>query len=360
VNPTIRNDLITAATTLRGLLQNADAPQASAEQSYRMAFMFGEMRRWDAAAACMQLAARLDPFHKTAPAGMAECAVRLTHAGAPPPPRRLPPERFDGKVSIVICSITPAKLEAMRAQFARLLADESWELIHIDDARSLAEGYNRGIDRASGALLVLCHDDIEIMCDDFAAKLHTYLYHYDLIGVAGATKVAGPMWGWAGAPFVAGWVGHPLDEQRSMTLVSGVYGPCIPDAKVMDGLFFAARRTLFDSVRFDADTFDGFHFYDLDLSYRAALAGARCGIGLDITIYHESHGRYNEVFAKYAERFCAKFPDACTQATIGESPSGFIMTDRADLKPLHQWCAEWVGQNNAMVLARINLGLQKL
>jgi Glycosyltransferase like family len=358
VNPTIHNELMSVADELRTALQIPDAPQAGAKHAYRLAILLGELRRWDAAAASMLLAARLDPTHKTAPAGMAECALRISRAGFTAPVRRLPQERLGGRISVIICSITPARLDAMRAQLSRLLDGESWELIHIDDARSLSEGYNRGIDRATGELLVLCHDDIEIMCDDFAAKLRTYLYHYDLIGVAGATRVTGPMWGWAGPPFVAGWVGHPLDEHRSMALVAGMFGPCVPGAQTLDGLFFAARRSLFDQIRYDADTFDGFHFYDLDLSYRAALGGARCGICLDISIYHESHGRYNEVFAKYAERFCNKFPQVCTQPVVSPSPLGFVMHDRNDLKPVHAWFSEWVGQAHAMVLARVAAGLQ--
>ena len=361
MNPAIHKELVAVAKELRELLQTPDAKLDGAQKSYRLGCLLGSVNSWDAAAACMQLAGRLDPLDRAAGAGMAECGIRLFQNGVPSPQRRLPPERFDGKISVVICSITPLKLERMRAQFTRLLDGEPWELIHIDDAHSLSEGYDRGIDRASGEIVILCHDDIEIFCDDFAAKLRTYLFHCDLIGVAGATKLAGPMWSWAGAPYVWAWVGHPLEDNRSMALCWGLYGPLVVGAQTLDGLFFAARKSLFDRVRYDAETFDGFHFYDLDFSYRAALAGARCGIGLDITIFHESLGHYDTVFEKYAERFCQKFPEARPLSpTPNPSPLPLALPRRSDLKAMHAWCGEWAGQNNKMVIARINAGLNHL
>jgi hypothetical protein len=49
---------------------------------------------------------------------------------------------------------------------------------------------------------------------------------------------------------------------------------------VLDGVFLADRRSVFDTVPLGAQTFDGFHLYDVDWSYRVARAGLKprcCG-----------------------------------------------------------------------------------
>jgi hypothetical protein len=62
-------------------------------------------------------------------------------------------------------------------------------------------------------------------------------------------------------------------------------------------------------VGFDESTFDGFHFYDLDFSYRAARAGLRLAVTTNIVAVHESVGRFDADFEKYGARFRGKFPE---------------------------------------------------
>ena len=93
-----------------------------------------------------------------------------------------------GLVSVVICSIEAGKFARVTANYSRLLAQQPFEIIGVHDARSLAEGYSRGIARSRGEILVLSHDDIRILTPDFAARLSTHLATYDLIGSAGRQK----------------------------------------------------------------------------------------------------------------------------------------------------------------------------
>jgi len=59
----------------------------------------------------------------------------------------------------------------------------------------------------------------------------------------------------------------------------------------------------------DEATFDGFHFYDLDFSYRAHRAGLRLAVSTDILLLHASEGRFEEEWKRYAQRFMDKFPE---------------------------------------------------
>jgi GT2 family glycosyltransferase len=79
--------------------------------------------------------------------------------------------------------------------------------------------------------------------------------------------------------------------------------------QALDGLLFAVRRERARDIGFDAEAFDGFHFYDLDFVYRAHRAGLRIAVTTRVLALHASEGRFDERWKHYAERFQAKFPE---------------------------------------------------
>ena len=92
----------------------------------------------------------------------------------------------------------------------------------------------------------------------------------------------------------------------------------IAGVQALDGLFLAARCELFERVAFDAQTFDGFHFYDIDFSLRAHRAGARLAVCQDLLVEHQSRGEFNDTWRRYAARFLEKFPE------LGGTPASIV------------------------------------
>ncbi|MBS4095591.1 MAG: glycosyltransferase [Sulfuricella sp.] len=211
------------------------------------------------------------------------------------------------RISVIVCSIDEAKLEKVHANYAERLEGEDWEFIAIRDARSLSEGYNRGLAQSNGELLIFSHDDIEILSPDFRHKLKCYLNACDLLGVAGTRRLIGPSWVKAGWPWLHGQVTHPERDSGAFKIcLYGVTTPLQPDIQALDGLFLACRREVAEQVGFDEATFDGFHFYDLDFSFSAFQAGFRLGVANDMAIVHYSEGNYDAAWERYAERFLSK------------------------------------------------------
>lgn len=248
------------------------------------------------AAACLQLCATI--------AQAAEHGVNLAW-GSPPEPSAM------RKISVVICSIDEERFAAVSASYARALAAGPYEIIRIADARSLAEGYNRGLDQSSGDIVIFSHDDVRILSPVFRAELTAALEANDLVGVAGATRLVGPQ-----------WTACPPEERRQLVC----YPPtaetteciCSIDGsgddrwyngiQCLDGLFIAARRQVLSSLRFDANRYDGFHFYDLDLSYRAFRAGLRLAVCPRLGLMHHSAGNYDDPeWQRYARVFCEQY-----------------------------------------------------
>src|SRR5690242_11134753 len=118
------------------------------------------------------------------------------------------PHHNKAMISIVICSIDRRKLEGVMRMFGGVMKLGSYEVIAITDARSMCEGYNRGLARARGEQVIFCHDDVEIISADFQEKLLGYLETYDVIGVAGTTRLVSGLWSAAGPPDIYGQIVH--------------------------------------------------------------------------------------------------------------------------------------------------------
>jgi GT2 family glycosyltransferase len=192
---------------------------------------------------------------------------------------------------------------------AARFAKHDYELIRINDADSLCEGYTRGLARATGDAVVMCHDDIDLVAPDAADRLARHLTAHDLVGVAGTTLVTGPAVFWSGHPHIHGWMAHRLPGETDYELAfSSLAAPVAGGMQAIDGVLMACRRELAVAIPFDAATFDGFHLYDLDFSYRAHLAGRRLAVACDLGIVHASKGRFDRDWDRYAARFRAKYP----------------------------------------------------
>jgi GT2 family glycosyltransferase len=196
-------------------------------------------------------------------------------------------------------------------------------VIAIRDAHSLAEAYNRGLEASDGEIVIFSHDDIDILAADFSRRLLSHFESHDVLGVIGGTQVSGPSWSWSGHPHLRGWITHRSrdDGWYAAALVpQAVTG----DAVLLDGVFIAARRAVLDDIKFDEETFDGFHCYDIDWSYRAWQSGYRIGVAGDLLLVHESRGSYDSNWARYADRFCQKFrlPD------VPPPPAPFFVEER--------------------------------
>jgi len=264
----------------------------------------------EGAARVLAKVARADPNAFDAMQALVDlAAANRAHARTPlplaPAGERAPPRSF----SFVICSIDPKKFAAVTRTIETRFAKHDYELIRINDADSLCDGYTRGLVRATGEAVVMCHDDIDLLVPDAADRLARHLTTYDLVGVAGTTRVTGPAVFWSGHPHIHGWMTHRLPGEADYELAfSSLATPAVGGMQAIDGVLMACRRELTDRIDFDAATFDGFHLYDLDFSYRAHLAGHKLAVACDLGLVHASKGRFDRDWERQAGRFRAKYP----------------------------------------------------
>jgi len=211
-------------------------------------------------------------------------------------------------LAFVLCSIDAAKSAAVAADIARQDGGP-YEVAIVRDAVSLCEGWTRGLAQVRAGRVVFCHDDIDFLVPDLAERAHAHLDRHDVVGVAGTRRCVGMDWAEAGIEHAYGAIVHAPDTHATFCFYgAGPAGGPADRIEALDGVFIAARRAVAERIGFDAATFDGFHLYDLDFSYRAFLAGRRVAVACDLGLVHASKGRFDQAWERYAKRFRAKYP----------------------------------------------------
>jgi hypothetical protein len=265
---------------------------------------------WKTGIAAGALAAIRDPmdfaFAQGALLSLARC----------PSSELIPDERFPSlslpaklpTLSVILVSEQDARFDSVNAQYERAFAGWPHERIRVKGARSMYDGYARGFAQSGGEIVVFSHDDILFVVPDFAARLASAIENSDMVGVAGTTRISGPALLWAGHPNLHGTITHEADDKTGYDFdVLSLHGPRVTGAQGLDGVFIAGRRGWVERVGFDAERFTGFHFYDVDFSYRAHLAGARITIASDLGLIHRSRGVVDNRWAAAQRAFADKF-----------------------------------------------------
>ena len=188
-------------------------------------------------------------------------------------------------------------------------AGEPFELFYVkfifENKESLAKIYNKAIDDAledDVDCLILVHDDV-ILEEDPIPKLEKLFDDYDLVGVAGTSKIelkSPALWHLMGGGFQGGNL-HGCVQHSSKEIISYIpllyketkpastFGKYPHKVVMIDGVFMALNRKAIETMRFDEDCPSKFHFYDLIASLDFHLEGGRVGVG-NILITHESPG----------------------------------------------------------------------
>lgn len=255
-------------------------------------------------------------------------------------------------LSVIVSSRDPASSVSHRRGVGRSVGLEH-RYIRIPNPRGrigLAAAYNIGVSRSSGEILAFVHEDVSFLTRGWGRVLEGKFRadpSVGLIGVAGTRRLLSDdlRWGAAGPAFTRGRVVHALEGGRSRSL--GLFSWNRDDAEVVavDGLFFAVRRKLFDRVRFDEESFPGFHFYDLDLGMQVRRT-ARCVVTWDILVEHHSSGRRDAAWSEAAERFREKYRDELP-ASCANTPR-----ERGERAPLRHYD---LGGEGGRVLRRLGL-----
>jgi hypothetical protein len=214
------------------------------------------------------------------------------------------------KFSILMAGRDSKRRAIATAHLTERFASHGFELFYINDPPSFAAAYNAAVGQAASEIIVLIHDDAQILNADAPERILSHLASFDLIGIAGTTRLVNGVWSRAGQPYIFGQVANPppapVRDGYNLCVFGGITA-IVGDIQAIDGVFIAGRRSAFQQSPFDEEIFDGFHLYDTDFSFRAYRAGLKLGVANDIHLFHQSVGNYDAVWRDHHERFLRKF-----------------------------------------------------
>lgn len=200
-------------------------------------------------------------------------------------------------ISIIICSRTPSISSDLIDNINKTIGVQ-YELICIDNstnAYSIFSAYNEGVKRSQFDILCFMHDDISFKSNNWGQSVLNRFTASKIgaIGVAGSPYYAIlPGAWWSGGYICQSVFGeHELAYQAKNDNALPVV--------VLDGLWFCVRKSLFNAIRFDDATFNGFHYYDIDISLQIHQQGYVLLNIYDIAIKHSS-GKLDEIWLKNA------------------------------------------------------------
>ena len=193
------------------------------------------------------------------------------------------------------------------------LADHDRKLFIDNSNSTIFEKYNNGLNSLTikdEDVVVFVHDDITIRDETFEKKLELYFKYKDDVGLAGVigTNLFVEQGGW--------WLSDRQQHSRGRIIQGspdvGEYTMAEPmgmddsDIVSIDGCIMFMRGTIANEYRFDTNTYNGYHFYDVDTSFSILEMGWNIGI-IDVLVKHESEGPLSESWHKSKEKFLNKW-----------------------------------------------------
>lgn len=187
----------------------------------------------------------------------------------------------------------------------------------------LCAAYNEGVKRAKGEILVFVHNDVFFLENGWGKVLEEKFTDPDigLVGVAGTKHLFNhnSLWISAGQPYLRGRVIQEFTKEKRAIMTVFNWDKSDSEVVAVDGLFFAIPAHLFNSVKFDEQTFKEFHFYDLDISMQIGNTH-KLIVTWDILIKHLSIGSINNSWEIYGNIFLEKYKNSLPRTTSDIAP----------------------------------------
>lgn len=217
-------------------------------------------------------------------------------------------------ISIIICSRNADIKQELKANIKETIGDVSYELVVIDNSQckySIFQAYNQGVQCAQYPVLCFIHEDVVFMSKDWGDKICQSFQNraVGLLGVIGGHYMGNFSRSWGDSGLISGQVIQGGRKGHAVKIVHDEYRYLNGDVVAVDGLFLASKKILFDNgtLSWDETSYEGFHFYDMDISMQVLKAGLSIKIIDGLLIQHNSCSFYNDSFYQNYKIFYTKW-----------------------------------------------------
>jgi len=203
-------------------------------------------------------------------------------------------------LSIIICSINLVRLSEVKTNIKETIGIE-YELISIDNRikkDSLTKVYNEAAKRAKYQNLLFLHEDIAFHTQNWGKALKKLLLNKEigLVGVSGAVYKSKYPSTWSMIPskyYRINAIQRWKDGTKTKHIIKENPHKNYSEVVVIDGVFMAMRKNIWEQFNFDEENLKGFHLYDTDLSLRIRKQ-CKIVVSHEILLEHFSQGNIGE------------------------------------------------------------------
>ena len=175
---------------------------------------------------------------------------------------------------------------------------------------SLTEVYNKILDESQNDIVVLCHDDIYFDSKNWGQKITNHFKRnkeHGILGLAGTTNMPKSGRWWEDPSKMRGIVNHEHEGKKWESKYSQNKGNQLDDVVIVDGLFIVVNKK--NIKKPFNEEIKGFHFYDVDFSFRNFIEDVKVGVMYDVRVTHKSIGQTNQQWEDNREVFSEKYKD---------------------------------------------------
>jgi hypothetical protein len=225
-------------------------------------------------------------------------------------------------ISIVICHNNLENLNEFKRNVTDTIGVPS-EFIIINNTKNnlnIFQAYNIGVEQSKYDIICFSHEDVYFYTNDWGKKvtLHFQDSRVGIIGVLGSHFMPKSPSGWnhprvSSGGVYQGNVSNGVYYKEPIYHLDYLKNKQYIDAVVVDGLWFCIRRSLFNTIKFDEQTFKGFHCYDLDICFQVRKENMKVRIVSDIIVEHRSNGIINEEWIENSRLLYNKWKDYLPQ-----------------------------------------------
>lgn len=201
-------------------------------------------------------------------------------------------------LSLIVCSKSPQRLDALTHNVeATVGCTHEWVVINNTSGKhTLFSAYNLGVKQSHGDHLCFLHEDLHFHTESWGELLIRHLSDptCGFAGVSGGSLMPRVPASWSAYDAIKYFIQSEKEEQGGTFITNGHFNDKnYKEVVALDGLFLAANKTMFTQLRFDEETFNGFHMYDIDICLQAHVLGYRNRVINNILIEHFSKGTTN-------------------------------------------------------------------
>ncbi|QNK77415.1 hypothetical protein H7F37_15135 [Winogradskyella sp. PAMC22761] len=234
-------------------------------------------------------------------------------------------------ISIVVCHRDKKLLEQFTSNVDKTIG-VTFEFQIIDNSEnkySIFEAYNLGVKQSKYDVICFAHEDLLFHTQNWGQKV---LQHFEdkktgMIGVVGGNAFPNCPAPWWNNTLLNDHLVHNIQHwkkgfvppQSENSKPYGVIDNCTIEyhnpsgetkikAVALDGLWMCAHKRVFETCKFDTETFKGFHGYDTDICLQV-VQSYDIYVVYDILIEHLSMGTVAKEWANAAELLADKWKD---------------------------------------------------